>query len=70
MDKLLVICLSVLGLVSAQRKKSKFSNVRYDYNMVDEVCVKLASDFDFGTTSQAVLDNNQTGEFILIQFLL
>ena len=70
MNKLLVICLSVLGLVSAQREKSKFSNVRYDYNMVDKVCDKLASDFDVGTTSQAVMDNNQPGEFILIQFLL
>ena len=68
MNKLLVICLSVLGLVLAQREKSKFSSVRYDYDVVDEVCDELASDFANETIGREVLDNNQPSKFI--KFLL
>ena len=68
MEKLLLICLSVLGQVSAQREKSKFSNVAYDYNMLDKICDKLASDFNAEKTRKAVIANNQPGKFI--KFLL
>ena len=64
MDKLLLICLNVLGLVSAQREKSKFSNVRYHYNMVDKVCDKLASDLIVSRISHEIVDNNQPSKFI------
>ena len=64
MNKLLVICLSVLDLVSAQREKSKFSSVRYDYDVVDEVCDELASDFTGETIGREVIDNNQPSKFI------
>ena len=57
MDKLLVICLIVLGLVSAQREKSKFSSVRYEYDMVDKVCDNLVSDFIAEKISREVIDN-------------
>ena len=70
MDKLLLIGLSVLGQVSALRWKSKFSNVTYDYNMVDEVCDKLVSDINLDVAKKAVLANNRPGKFIVIKFLL
>ena len=68
MEKLLLICLSVLGQVSAQREKSKFSNVAYNYNMLDKVCDKLASDLNVEKTLKAVIANNEPGKFI--KFLL
>ena len=68
MDKLLLIYLSVFGLVSAQREKSKFSNVRYAYYMVNKKCDELASDLLVATISQEVIANNQPSKFI--KFLL